>query len=70
MEGCRHAWLFGDRLHVTAESGADAEKMRDVMESWNDPSLIWQAIKPSIEDRFMALMELERKDDTLTGNSL
>jgi len=70
MEGCRHAWLFGDRLHVTLESGADAERMREVMESWNDPSLKLQPIKPSIEDLFMALMEQEGKEDTVTGNRI
>jgi ABC-2 type transport system ATP-binding protein len=68
MEGCRHAWLFGDRLHVTPEPGFDAEKMSKAMESWNDPSLKWQPIQPSIEDRFMALMEQEHREDTLTGN--
>ena len=68
MEGCRHAWLFGDRLHVTTEPGFDAEKMSKAMESWNDPSLKWQPIQPSIEDRFMALMEQEHREDTLTGN--
>jgi ABC-type multidrug transport system ATPase subunit len=67
MEGCRRAWLFGDRLHVTAASVADAETMREVMECWNDPTLSWRAILPSIEDRFMALMEEERLEDPVNG---
>jgi ABC-2 type transport system ATP-binding protein len=69
MEGCRHAWLFGDRLHVTADSGSDAEAMREMMEEWNDPSLRWQPVRPSIEDRFMSLMEEERAEDPVMGRS-
>ena len=68
MGGCRHAWLFGDCLHVTARTAADAEKMKEVVESWNDPSLKWEPISPSIEDRFMALMEQERKPEKVNGN--
>ena len=62
MEGCKHAWLFGDQLHVTPKSKDDAEKMKLVIESWDDPSLQWQPIVPSIEDRFMGLMEQESEE--------
>jgi ABC-type multidrug transport system ATPase subunit len=70
MEGCKHAWLFGDQLHVTPVMKADAEKMRSVMESWNDPSLLWQPIVPSIEDRFMLLMEQEGIGDPVKGERI
>jgi ABC-2 type transport system ATP-binding protein len=70
MEGCRHAWLFGDQLHVTAASGSGARTMREVMKGWNDPSLRWQSIVPSIEDRFMALMEEERLEDPVNGRRI
>lgn len=61
LEGCKHAWLFGDQLHVTPNSLSDAKKMKSTMDSWDDSSLKWQAIVPSIEDRFMGLMEMEAK---------
>jgi ABC-type multidrug transport system ATPase subunit len=70
MEGCKHAWLFGDQLHVSPVSAADAEKMRIKMEAWEDPSLVWQAIIPSIEDRFMRLMEQESVKQGTNGKSI
>jgi hypothetical protein len=30
---------------------------------WEDPSLKLEAIQPSIEDRFMGLMEVERESE-------
>ncbi|MCK4880394.1 MAG: ABC transporter ATP-binding protein, partial [Bacteroidales bacterium] len=69
LEGCKHAWLFGDQLHVTPKSKDDAEKMRSVIDSWDDPSLQWQPIVPSIEDRFMGLMEQESEEHSRSGEA-
>jgi ABC-type multidrug transport system ATPase subunit len=69
LEGCKHAWLFGDQLHVTPKSTGDAKKMRLALESWDDPSLKWQPIVPSIEDRFMGLMEMESMDNSTIGET-
>lgn len=66
MKLCKHAWLFGDRLHVTLASGKDAEALGKIMEEWQDPSLRWEAITPTIEDRFMDLME-EKSESQFTG---
>jgi len=65
LEECRHAWLFGDELHVTLRSEADAPGVKKVLESWQDESLRWQSIVPGIEDRFMGLLaqEPERLSD-------
>jgi ABC-type multidrug transport system ATPase subunit len=59
LEGCRHAWLFGDELHVTLRSADDTAGVRKVLDSWHDESLLWQSIVPSIEDRFMGLLQQE-----------
>lgn len=59
LEGCRHAWLFGDELHVTLRSAADAVVVKKVLDSWQDESLLWQSIVPTIEDRFMGLLQQE-----------
>ena len=59
LEACKHAWLFGDRLHVTLRSEADATGVKKILDSWQDESLVWQSIVPSIEDRFMGLLQQE-----------
>jgi ABC-type multidrug transport system ATPase subunit len=59
LEGCRHAWLFGDELHVTLRSADDTAGVRKVLDSCHDESLLWQSIVPSIEDRFMGLLQQE-----------
>jgi ABC-type multidrug transport system ATPase subunit len=59
MEECKHAWLFGDQLHVTLHSLRDASAVKSTFDTWGDPSLEWQSISPSIEDRFMGLIEQE-----------
>jgi ABC-2 type transport system ATP-binding protein len=59
MEACKHAWLFGDELHVTLRSATDAPEVKKVMDSWQDDSLQWQSISPTIEDRFMGLLQQE-----------
>jgi ABC-2 type transport system ATP-binding protein len=57
MEGCKHAWLFGDQLHVTLHSEGDVEPVKSIMDSWGDASLEWLRITPTTEDRFMGLIE-------------
>jgi ABC-type multidrug transport system ATPase subunit len=66
---CKHAWLFGDQLHVTLHSHGDAAAFRKLIGTWEDPSLRWKAIKPSIEDRFMGLMEAEDRVPDLNGKN-
>ncbi len=61
LDVCKHAWLFGDRLHVTLRSEEDEAELRSIINSWGDPGIRWEAITPSIEDRFMGLMEQERE---------
>ncbi|MCP4313927.1 MAG: ABC transporter ATP-binding protein [Bacteroidetes bacterium] len=59
MEACKHAWLFGDQLHVTLRSEGDAANVKSVIDAWGDSSLEWKKITPSVEDRFMGLMDQE-----------
>ncbi len=64
LEGCQSAWLFGDELHVTLRSPQDASKIKDTIDNWKDPSILWTPIVPSIEDRFMNLMQQEPGHET------
>lgn len=64
LEGCRYAWLFGDELHVTLRSAADDAGVKKVLDSWQDDSLKWESIVPSIEDRFMGLLQEESDADS------
>ncbi len=57
LEQCSSAWLFGDELHVTLRSAADGVRIESILNEWGDPSLEWTSIEPSIEDRFMKLMQ-------------
>ena len=57
LESCRYAWLFGDQLHVTLQSDRDADHVKSILDGWGDSSLEWLKIRPSIEDRFMGLIE-------------
>lgn len=66
-EACRHAWLFGDQLHVTLRSEEDEAELRSIIDSWGDPSIRWKAIQPSIEDRFMGLMEQDGEEELMKG---
>jgi len=66
LEGCRYAWLFGDELHVTLRSHSDVEGIKKVLDSWEDESLQWKSIVPSIEDRFMDLLQ----EDSVTDSEL
>jgi ABC-type multidrug transport system ATPase subunit len=68
LEACRQAWLFGDELHVTLRSEADAEGVKTILEAWEDDSLSWQAIAPSIEDRFMGLLEQDSTELSEKGD--
>jgi len=59
LEGCSQAWLFGDELHVTLRSEADAAGVKSALDQWKDDSIRWQSINPGIEDRFMGLLQKE-----------
>ena len=67
LDACRHAWLFGDQLHVTLQSEGDAAHVKSLIDSWGDPSLEWQRINPSIEDRFMGLIEQDEGEQFSNG---
>jgi len=69
LEGCKHAWLFGDQLHVTLRSRGDATRVKEELDRWGDSSLEWKRILPSIEDRFMGLMEQVGGEQILHGES-
>jgi ABC-2 type transport system ATP-binding protein len=69
MEACQHAWLFGDQLHITLRSEADAAPVKSVLDSWGDPSLEWKRMTPSIEDRFMGLIEQENMQESIGRNN-
>jgi ABC-type multidrug transport system ATPase subunit len=62
LEACKYAWLFGDQLHVTLQSDRDADQVKSILEGWGDSSLEWLKIVPSIEDRFMGLIEQEGRE--------
>lgn len=64
LEGCRSAWLFGDELHVTLRSPGDASMMKAAIDTWKDPSIRWNPIVPSIEDRFMSLIQQEPDNES------
>lgn len=70
LKGCRHAWLFGDELHVTLRSAADAAGVKKVLDSWHDDSLKWESIVPSIEDRFMGLLQQESETASDQGEGI
>lgn len=59
LEGVQSAWLFGDELHVTLRSSGDLSGVDAAIRGWNDPTIRWNPIVPTIEDHFMALMQLE-----------
>jgi len=70
LEACKHAWLFGDQLHVTLHPENDARLVKEEMDSWGDSSLEWKKIVPSIEDRFMGLIERESGEQLSKGESI
>jgi ABC-2 type transport system ATP-binding protein len=69
LEACKHAWLFGDQLHVTLQSERDADHVKSILEGWGDSSLEWFKIVPSIEDRFMGLIEQESREQPSNGET-
>jgi ABC-2 type transport system ATP-binding protein len=69
LEACKYAWLFGDQLHVTLQSERDAVHVKSILEGWGDPSLEWLKIVPSIEDRFMGLIEQESREQLSNGEA-
>ena len=52
----KHAWLFGDALHVSLRDPGDAAAVEGELLSWQDKSLQWESIVPGIEDRFIGLL--------------
>ena len=69
LEACKHAWLFGDQLHVSLHSVGDAATVKSVIDGWGDSFLEWKSITPSIEDRFMGLMEQENSEHLSNGET-
>jgi ABC-2 type transport system ATP-binding protein len=69
LEACKYAWLFGDQLHVTLQSERDADQVKSILEGWGDSSLEWLKIRPSIEDRFMGLIEQESVEQHINGET-
>lgn len=67
LKECKYAWLFGDQLHLTLHSQADAVPLKSVIDGWGDPSLVLTSIAPSIEDRFMGLIEQETGEQLIEG---
>lgn len=65
LEVVKHAWLFGEKLHVTLRQWEDAPAVEQELLKWKDPTVDWRPVKPTIEDRFMSLMA--RKNDPETG---
>jgi len=61
LSGVKHAWLFGDALHVSLREPGDAAVLEAELATWQDKSLQWESIAPGIEDRFMGLLA-ERED--------
>jgi ABC-type multidrug transport system ATPase subunit len=55
--GCLYVWLFGDQLHITLRNPEDISSLEKALQAWNDPTLNLSPIKPSIEDRFIELMQ-------------
>ena len=56
LEVVKHAWLFGDALHVSLREDGDQNVMDEVMQTWDDPTIQWEAIEPGIEDIFISLL--------------
>jgi ABC-2 type transport system ATP-binding protein len=69
LDACKYAWLFGDQLHVTLQSERDADQVKSILEGWGDSSLEWLKIRPSIEDRFMGLIEQESVEQHTNGET-
>ena len=70
MEGCKHAWLFGDQLHVTLHSKEDVVLVKTILDGWGDSSIEWHKITPSVEDRFMGLIEQESREQLNNGETI
>jgi len=70
LEACKHAWLFGDQLHVTLQSERDVDHVKTIIDGWGDSSLEWFKIVPSIEDRFMGLIEQESGEQDTNGETI
>lgn len=53
------AWLFGDEIHVFINRESDKTKLDEAIKNWKVPGLIWESMKPNVEDYFMQLMTNE-----------
>jgi ABC-type multidrug transport system ATPase subunit len=62
LEGCQSAWLSGDEIHVMLRSDRDSQEIDQARGGWNDPTITWKQITPSIEDRFIGLMQRAEHD--------
>ena len=70
LEGCKYAWLFGDQLHVTLHSDSDEPQVKSMLDGWGDSSLEWKRITPTVEDRFMGLIEQESREQLTNGETI
>jgi ABC-type multidrug transport system ATPase subunit len=61
MPEVRHAWLFGDALHVVPRCPGGQSVVEAALKKAEDPSLKWEAMAPGIEDTFMMLLAEQEK---------
>ena len=59
---CIHAWLFGNELHVTLSEKMTRQQLTAGLKTGTVEDLEWEALEPSIEDRFMELIQ-KREDE-------
>ncbi len=59
MPGIEHVAYFGSALHV---SGSDADLISMSLDSVGDKNVVWQSVRPSLEDAFIALMARSGSD--------
>jgi len=64
LDACHSAWLFGDEMHVVLKPAAENSYVEAVLRTWNDPSILWRPLEPTIEDRFMDLIQKELPNET------
>jgi hypothetical protein len=55
---------------VTLQSERDADHVKSIIDGWGDSSLEWLKIRPSIEDRFMGLIEQESGEQETNGETI
>ena len=62
--GAEHVAYFGSALHV---SGTDAETLNATISEFQRPGVIWEEVRPSLEDAFIALMARAGVDERVHG---